>query len=163
MWYPGLSTRIRRKKWPYRYARPHNILRYSFWALQFFFLFLAAYWFSIFLTRTVILAGSSAYFVKPVLAGVNNWLSPVLTSRGIYSVFPVSIPAIRWEILVFPYRCWPWFFGFHTATAGFIAIPFVLSEPFLAMFPGFPFSGYILMRTHAPDAAVVTGYANHPA
>ncbi len=97
-----LSIKFRRKKWPYKFTKPHNILRYSILAL----------------TAVVMVSGSIlllslldpysnfgrivTYFVKPVVVGVNNWLAPVLTSRGIYSVFPVTLPAIRWEIMIYP-------------------------------------------------------------
>jgi len=97
-----LSVKVRRKKWPYRFTRPHDIIRYSLLGLTVVFII-----FGSILVLTLLDPYSNfgrflTYFVKPVFAGINNWLSPILTSRGIYTLFPVSIPPVRWEIIVFP-------------------------------------------------------------
>lgn len=97
-----LSVKLRKKKWPYRFKAPHNILRYSLLALTVVFLVSGSILMLTLLDPYSNFGRFFTYFMKPVVVAVNNWLSPILTSRGIYSVFPVSLPPVRWEVMVFP-------------------------------------------------------------
>lgn len=97
-----LSVKIRRKRWPYKYSRPHNILRYSLLGLTVLFMIFGSILILNLLDPYSNFGRFFTYFAKPLVAGVNNWLSPVLTSRGVYTLFPVSIPPVRWEVIVFP-------------------------------------------------------------
>ncbi len=98
-----LSIKIRRKKRPYKYLKPHNILRYSLLGLT-----AISMVFGSIVVLTLLDPYSNfgriiTYFIKPAAVGFNNWLSPLLTSQGIYTLFPVSLPAIRWEIMIYPF------------------------------------------------------------
>ncbi len=97
-----LSIKLPRKKWPYKYAKPHNILRYSLLGLTVVFMISGSILILNLLDPYSNFGRFFTYFAKPVVLEVNNWLSPILTSRGIYTVFPVSLPAIRWEIMIYP-------------------------------------------------------------
>jgi ferredoxin len=98
-----LSIKIRRKKWPYKYSKPHNILRYSLLGLT-----AVSIIFGSIVVLTLLDPYSNfgrivTYFMKPGAVELNNWLSPLLTAQGIYTVFPVSLPAIRWEVMIYPF------------------------------------------------------------
>ncbi len=96
------SVKLRRKKWPYRYAKPHNILRYSLLGLTVIFMVFGSILVLNLLDPYSNFGRFVTYFAKPGALGVNNWLSPILMSGGIYALYPVTIPAIRWEVYVFP-------------------------------------------------------------
>jgi polyferredoxin len=97
-----LSIKLRRKKWPYKYAKPHTILRYSLLGLTVGFMMFGSILILNLLDPYSNFGRFFTYFAKPLVLEVNNWLSPILTSRGIYSIFPVSLPAIRWEVMLYP-------------------------------------------------------------
>jgi ferredoxin len=97
-----ISIKLRRKKWPYRFSLPYNFLRYSLLGLTVIFLVFGSILLLNFLDPYSNFGRFVTYFASPPVVEANNWLSPVLTSRGIYTLFPVSIPSVRWEILVFP-------------------------------------------------------------
>lgn len=97
-----VSIKFRKKKWPYKYASPHNILRYSLLGLTILFLIFGSILILNLLDPYSNFGRFVTYFATPAVVEANNLLSPVLTSRGIYSVFPVSIPPVRWEIILFP-------------------------------------------------------------
>jgi ferredoxin-type protein NapF len=44
----------------------------------------------------------SSYFFKPVLVGINNGLSSILSNFDIYSVYPVHIPPVNWKMYIIP-------------------------------------------------------------
>ncbi|MFO7924100.1 MAG: 4Fe-4S binding protein [Bacteroidales bacterium] len=97
-----LSVKLRKKKWPYKFARPHNILRYSLLGLTVGFLIFGSVLILNLLDPYSNFGRFFSYFAQPVVLKINNWLAPILTSQGIYTLFPVSVPAIRWEVMVFP-------------------------------------------------------------
>jgi ferredoxin len=97
-----VSVKFRKKKMPYRYSKPHNYLRYTLLGITVLFLVFGSILFLSLLDPYSNFGRFMTYFARPGLVGANNWLASVFTDRGIYTLFPVGIPAIRWEILVFP-------------------------------------------------------------
>ena len=97
-----LSIKLRKKRRPYKYARPHNILRYSLLALTVLFLLFGSIVILTLLDPYSNFGRFITYFVRPATVEVNNWFASFLTTRGIYTLFPVSEPSIRWEIMLFP-------------------------------------------------------------
>ncbi len=97
-----ISVKLRRKKWPYRYTRPHNILRYSLLGLTVIFMVFGSILILNLLDPYSNFGRFMTYFAKPVVLGINNWVAPMLMSGGIYTLYPVTLPAIRWEVMMFP-------------------------------------------------------------
>lgn len=97
-----LSVKFRKKKWPYKFAKPHNILRYSLLGLTVLFMISGSILLLTLLDPYSNFGRFFTYFAKPAVVSVNNWLASVLTARDIYSLFPVSLPAIRWEVMLYP-------------------------------------------------------------
>ena len=98
-----ISIKFRKIKRPYKYSKPSNILRYSLLGLTVIFIL-----FGSFLLLTLLDPYSNfgrfvSYFGRPGVIEVNNSLSSFLMERGNYFLFPVTVPAIRWEILVFAF------------------------------------------------------------
>ncbi len=98
-----VSIKFRKKKRPYKYSRPRNILRYSLLGLTVIFIL-----FGSFLLLTLLDPYSNfgrfvAYFGRPGVIEVNNRMSSFLMERDNYTLFPVTVPAIRWEILGFAF------------------------------------------------------------
>ncbi len=97
-----LSVKLRRKKWPYRYARPHTVLRYSLLGLTVVFMLFGSILLLNLLDPYSNFGRFVTYFAKPLALGLNNWVAPMLMSSGIYTLYPVTLPAIRWEVMLFP-------------------------------------------------------------
>jgi ferredoxin len=96
------SIKARKKKRPYKFTRPHNFLRYSLLGLTVLFLVSGSILLLTLLDPYSNFGRFVTYFARPGTVEANNWLAPVLTARGNYTLFPVTEPTVRWEILVFP-------------------------------------------------------------
>ncbi|MFP4367550.1 MAG: 4Fe-4S binding protein [Bacteroidales bacterium] len=97
-----LSIKLRKKKRPYKFAKPHNILRYSLLGLTVLFLLFGSITILSLLDPYSNFGRFITYFARPGVIGVNNWLASILTDRGVYTLFPVSEAAINLGIMVFP-------------------------------------------------------------
>ncbi len=92
----------KRKKRFYRYLKPSNILRYTLLGIT-----TVLFLFGSILLLNLLDPYSNfgrfmTYFGKPVVVALNNGLSSVLEKFDIYTIFPVELIKIQFEILLFP-------------------------------------------------------------
>jgi len=91
-----------RKKRRYHYDKPKNILRYTILGVSVLvLLFGSAYLFAI-LDPYSNYGRILTYFVKPVLVGINNLLSPLFEKLNVYVLYPVSIKPVKAGVYVVP-------------------------------------------------------------
>jgi len=86
----------------YRYARAHNILRYSILGVTLAALVFGSTWLLLLLDPYSNYGRIMTYFLKPVVVGVNNLMASVLEKKDIYVLYPVSIPAVKAAVYAFP-------------------------------------------------------------
>ncbi len=86
----------------YRYAKAHNVLRYTILAVTLVALVFGSTWLLLLLDPYSNYGRIMTYFLKPVVVGVNNLLASVLEKKDIYVLYPVSIPAVKAAVYAIP-------------------------------------------------------------
>ncbi len=98
-----LSRKMRSKKnRRYHHAKAHNILRYSILGITVAALLFGSTWLLLLLDPYSNYGRIMTYFLKPVVVGLNNVLASLLQKKDIYTLYPVSIPAVKAAVYAVP-------------------------------------------------------------
>ncbi len=91
-----------KRKARYHYQKAKDILRYPILGLTAIALVFGSTYLLLLLDPYTNFGRILTYFVKPLLVGVNNLISPVLAGRNIYFLYPVDIPPVKAAVYFVP-------------------------------------------------------------
>ncbi|MCK4630455.1 MAG: 4Fe-4S dicluster domain-containing protein [Bacteroidales bacterium] len=96
------SRKIMKKKKRFRYKKPHNILRYFLLAVTVIFFTAGSIYFILLLDPYSNFGRIITYFVNPVIILVNNSVAGILENFNVYTIFPVEVQSVRFELWIYP-------------------------------------------------------------
>lgn len=96
-----ISRKLKKKK-RFRYKEPHNLLRYFLLTVTVVFFVSGSIYFILLLDPYSNFGRIITYFAEPVAILVNNDVADILENFNVYTIFPVEVRTMRFELWIYP-------------------------------------------------------------